>query len=221
MKTMKTSLTIFLFAFYGWIATVQADLAGDFRVPPANCKSRPLWFWNGPLDKTRTTEVMERSVASGYHGFGILPTKAMGVAFMSQDFLVHYKHAVDTAARLGQKMCLYDEFWFPSGSAGGLLRAQYPEALSKRLDMVETNVTGPGVAGLEIPKGTLMAAVGMNVKTLERIDLGRHINNGRLSWEAPAGLWRVMLFTCVTDGAGGLVDYLDPGGGKEICEPYL
>ena len=92
----------------------------------------------------RTTEVMERSVASGYHGFGILPTKAMGVPFMRREFLTQYKHAVDTAARLGLKMCLYDEFWFPSGSAGGLLGQRYPEALSKRLDMVETNVAGPG-----------------------------------------------------------------------------
>ena len=65
------------------------------------------------------------------------------MAFMSPEYLRHYKHAVDTAARLGLKMCLYDEFWFPSGSAGGLLKEQYPEALSKRLDKVETSVTGP------------------------------------------------------------------------------
>lgn len=186
------------------------ELARGFGRPPAETKSRPLWFWNGPLDRARTTEIMEQSVASGYHGFGILPTKEMKVPFMSQEFLAQYQHAVETAARLGQKMCLYDEFWFPSGSAGGLLRQRHPEALSKRLDLVETNLTGPAPVVLDVPRGTLMAAVAMNPTTFDRLDLGGRIAEGRLSWQAPAGPWRVMVFVCVPDGAGGLVDYLEP-----------
>jgi hypothetical protein len=217
---MKSKLATLLLVNCTWSAAAQAatpvDLAHDFKTPLVEWKSRPLWFWNGPLDKARTTEVMERSVASGYYGFGILPTKEMGVAFMSPEFLAHYKHAVDTAARLGQKMCLYDEFWFPSGSAGGLLRERYPEALSKRLDMVETNIAGPGVVALDLPKGELMAAVAMNMATFDRLDLGAHASNGRLSWQAPAGTWRVMIFVCVSDGAGGLVDYLDPQAVKKF-----
>lgn len=62
-------------------------------------------------------------------------------------------------------MCLYDEFWFPSGSAGGLLRERHPEALGKRLDLVETNATGPATVVLEAPAGDLMAAVAMNTAT--------------------------------------------------------
>jgi len=193
-----------------------SDLERQFRTPAPEWKSRPLWFWNGPLDKTRTAEVMEKSVASGYHGFGILPTKEMGVDFMSPEFLAQYKHAVETAARLGQKMCLYDEFWFPSGSAGGLLRQRYPEALSKRLDLVETNLAGPAVASLELPKGDLMAAVAMNTRTCERLDLESSVAGGRLSWPVPPGAWKVMLFVCVDDGAGGLVDYLDPEAVKKF-----
>lgn len=147
------------------------SLEKEFSCPPAQWKSRPLWFWNGPLDQDTTTTIMEKSVASGYHGFGILPTVDMGVEFMSPEFLDHYKHAVDTASRLGLKMCLYDEFWFPSGSAGGLLKEHYPEALSKRLDKVETAVVGPAEVTLEAPAGQLMAVVAMNPRTKKRIDL--------------------------------------------------
>ncbi|MHB8899136.1 MAG: glycosyl hydrolase [Thermoguttaceae bacterium] len=185
-------------------------LRRDFAQPPAQWKSRPLWFWNGPLDDRTTAEIMEHSVASGYYGFGILPTKEMGVPFMSAEFLAHYRHAVETAARLGLKMCLYDEFWFPSGGAGGLLEAQYPEALGKRLDLVEKSVTGPAAVELEIPPGELMAAVAMHTQTKERVDLAPYVRDGRLAWQAPEGPWQVMLFVCVTDGARGLVDYLDP-----------
>ena len=198
------------------VPTTLAKLARDFPQPLAEWKSRPLWFWNAPLDQARTTEIMEQSVASGYHGFGILPTKDMGVPFMSTAYLAHYKHAVVTAARLGQKMCLYDEFWFPSGSAGGLLRERHPEALGKRLDLVETNVAGPATVKLAVSGGQLMAAVAMNTANFERGDLSGHIRDGQLSWSAPAGTWRVMLFLCVPDGAGNLVDYLDPDAVKKF-----
>jgi hypothetical protein len=211
---MKTNAWLVVLAAWAAVALAHAaalaDLARDFASPPAAWKPRPLWFWNGPLDRARTTEIMERSRASGYHGFGILPTKEMGVPFMSPEFLGHYRHAVETAAHLGQKMCLYDEFWFPSGSAGGLLRERHPAALSKRLDLTETNVTGPGLVTLVGPKGVVMAAVAMDPVTFARLDLAAQVHDGCLSWSAPAGAWRVMLFTCVTDGAGGLVDYLDP-----------
>ncbi len=43
-----------------------------------------------------------------------------------------------------------------------------------------------------------------------RVDLASHVQSGQLAWQAPAGNWQVMLFLCVPDGAGGLVDYLDP-----------
>lgn len=185
-------------------------LRRDFAQPPLQWKSRPLWFWNGPLDEDTTTAIMEKSVGSGYYGFGILPTKDMGVAFMSPEFLRHYRHAVDTAARLGLKMCLYDEFWFPSGGAGGLLKERYPEALSRRLDIVETSLDGPAPASLDIPAGHLMAAVAMHRQTKERVDLSAHVRNHRLVWQAPAGPWQVMLLVCVPDGARDLVDYLDP-----------
>ncbi len=186
------------------------DLVKDFVDPPVQWKSRPLWFWNGPLSEAATTEIMEKSVASGYYGFGILPTADMGVAFMSPEFLKQYKHAVDTAERLGLKMCLYDEFWFPSGSAGDLLQKNYPEALSKRLDKIEQNVDGPATVTLDVPAGRLMAAVAMRTDTKERIDLAEQVQGSQLSWQAPAGSWQIMLFVCVTDGARGLVDYLDP-----------
>ena len=194
------------------------SLEKDFTSPPAKWKSRPLWFWNGPLDESATTTIMEKSVASGYYGFGILPTADMGVAFMSPEFLRHYKHAVDTASRLGLKMCLYDEFWFPSGSAGGLLKERYPEALSKRLDKVETGVVGPDTVTLDVPAGHLMAAVAMHAQTKERVDLTAHVRDNRLTWRAPAGSWQVMLFVCVPDGARGLVDYLDPEAVREFVE---
>ncbi len=185
-------------------------MRAEFQAPPFRYQSRPLWFWNGQLDADKTKTMVAACKTAGYCGMGILPCKGMGFEFMSPEFLKQYKVAIDEAAKLGMKMCLYDEFWFPSGSAGGLLASRHPEALGKRLDMLATDVTGPKEFTQAVPAGTLMGAVAMETATKKRINITGSVRDGNLRWEVPAGEWKVMIFTCVRDGGGGLVDYLEP-----------
>ncbi len=191
-------------------AVDDAELRREFAVPPLRWQSRPLWFWNGKLDAERSKSMVAACKTAGYYGMGILPSNGMEVDFMSPEFLQHYKVAVDAAGKLGMKMCLYDEFWFPSGSAGGLLAKKHPEALGKRLDMLVTDVVGPKEFTQAVPGGTLMGAVAMETTTHQRFDVTASIKDGTLRWHVPAGEWKVMIFSCVCDGGGGLVDYLEP-----------
>ena len=150
--------------------------------------------------------------------------------FMSPAFLELYKAALDKAKELGLKMCLYDEYWFPSGSAGGRLAAKYPDALWKRLDMVAVDVEGPSRVRLEMPKGFPMGAVAMNAVTFERLNVSDRLRDKILEWEVPVGSWKVMLFVCTTEIRGlcppypehlipgGLVDYLDPDAVAKYIE---
>jgi hypothetical protein len=195
------------------VATLAAPgpdtLQSDFSDPPLCFKSRPLWFWNAPVSDEKTTTIMEGCKAVGYYGFGILPSEK-APAFMGKEYLDAYQFALDKAAALGMKMCLYDEYWFPSGSAGGHLKSVHPEALSKRLDKAETEVTGPRAFSQPLPEGQFMGAAAMNTATKEIMDISGGLRDGALAWDAPAGTWKVMLFSCVTDGARDLVDYLSP-----------
>lgn len=197
-----------------------SDLQHEFRDPPFRYKSRPLWFWNGPLSAAETKAIMKQSKSSGYSGFGILPSRGMSPAFMTPEFLAHYKTAVETAAELGQKMCLYDEYFFPSGYAGGLLAKRYPGAVAKRLDMVVQDLTGPRSLAQPLPQGTFMGAVAMQQNTKERIDISNAIRDKKLVWKVPPGPWKVLLFTCVPDTTKGkgLVDYLSPEAVKRFIE---
>jgi hypothetical protein len=204
-----------LFFLAGLVLVLAADLfAGgmreEFLTPQFRLQSRPLWFWNGPLDTNKTHKILEDCRTAGYCGVGILPSPNMTPEFMSPAYLAHYRDTVEKAAALGMKCCLYDEYWFPSGAAGGLLAKQYPDALGKRLDMQVTNVTGPAAVNLRMTNGVFMGAVAMRPDGSDRRDLSASLREGELVWKASAGEWRVMLFACVTDGARGLVDYLDP-----------
>ena len=197
-------------------ADAADELAKDFADSPPRWHSRPLWFWNGKLEAEKTRAMVAACKESGYYGMGILPTGDMGVPFMTPEFLNHYQVAVEKAAELGMKLCLYDEFWFPSGSAGGLLARKHPEALGKRLDMLALDVTGPNKVEQAVPAGTFMGAVAMNRTTKQREDITGNAKDGKLVWNAPAGDWQVMLFTCVRDGGAGLVDYLEPDAVKKF-----
>jgi len=196
-------------------AGTETTLRADFASAPAAFQTRPLWFWNGTPERRKTSEIMERSRESGYAGFGILPTHGKP-SFMSPEFLDQYAHAIDEAARLGLTMCLYDELWFPSGAAGGQLAKQHSEALSRRLDLEAHDIEGPAKVERPVPAGDLMAAVAMHAKSFERVNLADHVRDGALAWDAPAGPWKIMFFTCVVDGARGLVDYLDPEAVKKF-----
>jgi hypothetical protein len=183
-------------------------------------KSRPLWFWNKPLSREQTLKVMKDSKAAGYYGLGILPSYGMTPEFMTPEYLAQYKFAVDIADSLGMKLYLYDEFYFPSGMAGGMLAKKYPEAVSKRIDMDLFEVKGSESFKHSVPAGTVMGAVGMESTTLERIDLSAKVSDGQLSAELPAGNWKVMIFTLQPDSSSGRnhCDYLSPEAVQRFIE---
>lgn len=195
---------------------VTAIKAEEFAEPPLELKSRPLWFWNqvGTTPEQVRQIMTECRDRSGYYGFGILPAVERE-KYLGQEYFALYGAALDTAGKLGLKMCLYDEYWFPSGSAGGQFARRFPHLVLKRLDMQAVDVEGPARHGAALPAGTLMAAVAMNLKTLERIDLHGAVSEGKLAWDVPRGRWKIMVFTCVPEGP--IMDYLN----REATEKFL
>jgi hypothetical protein len=210
----------FLLVSIPWLGiTARADLRSDFADPPMRYRPRPLWFWNNTEVTVATVrEQMEKSCdLSKYGGFGILPFgKDFRPEYLGNEYFALYGQALAVARQRGMTMSLYDEYGFPSGSAGSpnsrdvsLFAQKYPEATLKRLDKREETVAGPTVYEKAVPAGVLMSVVAMNTATLERVDLTRQVQDGRMRWQVPPGTWKVMFFLCVKDGYP-CCDYLDP-----------
>ncbi len=191
----------------------------EFKEPSVEFWPRPLWFWN---NTNVTIEGIEKQMKDykdlcGYGGFGILPFgKNFKPEYLKDDYFRVYGKALEKAKELGLTMCLYDEYGFPSGGIGlhngdGIPRfgLMYPDQTLKRLDKAEEDVTGPVSYSKTIPEGKLMSIVAMEKKTLERIDLTHYVSDKVLTWNAPSGNWKIMIFTCVND-PDKIADYLDP-----------
>ncbi|MEM7030838.1 MAG: glycosyl hydrolase [Chloroflexota bacterium] len=222
---MKIRVTLFALALsLGLtllVSTQAADITLDFANPPQAFKTRPLWFWNGSFEtydiNEITSQIQNSHDQSAYGGFGIL--SAFGEAhYMRLDYLNYYGQALDMMNQLGMKASLYDEYWFPTGSAGGQLADAFPQHVSKRLDKTEADIIGPRTYQTTIGEGTLMAVVAMENTTNQRIDLTDLVTNGSLTWSVPAGSWKIMVFRTVTDGSQGIVDYLDPEAVRALIQ---
>lgn len=200
----------------------------NFKNPPATYRPHTLWFWN---NTPATREGIDEQIIglhddSGYGGIGILP---FGTEFtpkyLSDEYFDLYVYAVRKAAEQGLKVTLYDEYGFPSGSAGAIngdntprFMERYPDLTIKRLDKIEREVFNGETYCESLPKeGKLMGVVAMNIDTKERIDLSEKIAGDTLRWTAPQGTWKVMQFICVTDGDPNM-DYLDPAAAQAFID---
>jgi len=199
----------------------------EFSEPPTRLWPRPLWFWNDVRvtpDTVRTHMQLARD-RSHYGGFGILPFgKNFAPAYLSEDYFAVYGAALEQAHALGLTLSLYDEYGFPSGSAGSQnssdvsqFAQRWPDQTIKRLDKHEAEILGPAHFQTNLPPGLLCSAVAMNTVSLERIHLTPLVRERQLTWDAPPGRWKVMLFVCVKDG-DPICDYLDPEATDHFIE---
>jgi hypothetical protein len=191
-----------------------------FSNPPIQYWPRPLWFWNN-------TEVTAEGVLNlmqamrdkcGYGGFGVVPFgKNFKPEYLSEDYLTIYGKMLEKAKELGMTVSLYDEFGFPSGSVGAFaegddtprFQQKYPELTIERLDKTEETITGPMTYNKKIPEGKFLGAVAMQAFSLKRVDITEMSVDGKLRWDVPAGVWKIMIFSCVIDGVP-IADYLNP-----------
>jgi len=181
----------------------------EFSNPPDKYKPRPFWELSGTLNKTATEEQLTNAkFSSDYSGVVWLPILSTKPAYLSEDYFSRLHEMLDKADQLGMKVTLYDECDFPTGTAGGLFKAKYPNDVAKVLNKTATDITGPANFTKTIPAGSLMCVVAMNNATKERIDISTKVSGGSVTWSVPVGSWKIMIFTCVNGWSG--VDYLEP-----------
>jgi len=187
-----------------------------FKKPPLAMKTIPLWHMNGRITRERITAQLKASRdVSGFAGVAVLPVKHTEPKYLTEDYFARYGDILGVSRELGMRVVFYDDIGFPSGTAGGRMKEQFPDHISSRLDRSESNVVGPQTWKKALPAGTFMGAVAMNVRSLERRDISGHATDGTVAWRVPAGEWKIMLFTCLRSGE--FVDYLCPDAVEKFC----
>ena len=85
------------------------DLRLEFKNPPLEYATRPLWFWNQvTVTEEGIVEQMQKARDKcGYGGFGILPFgKGFNPEYLTEGYFKVYGIALEKAKELGMKMCV-------------------------------------------------------------------------------------------------------------------
>ena len=191
-----------------------------FRAAPREYAPMPLWFWNVPepsaLNDDTIVEILNKCYDSGYRGLGI--DSFFIKEYLGDVYMQKYRLVVEECARLGMKLCLYDENGNPSGTAyklvdGGSFVEKYPNDVLKALVKHEFELDGPATGVLRLPDKTatepLMGIAAVNLDTNETLDLTDNCTGQNCSYDLGCGRWRIMIFMLRMYGAARC-DCLDP-----------
>lgn len=223
-RIFRGSIVGSLFLLMGVQGMQAVDFQSNFKNPPMKFRPQPLYFWNDTVKAEVVAEQMKQlRDRDGYGGFSILGYgKNFKPDYLSNAYFDLYGKTIATAKKLKLSLSIYDEYGFPSGGAGaknadGVTRFKnkFPNQTLKRLDKFEETVSGPNIVYRPIPKGKIMAVVGMDTLTKQRFDLTSQVYANRLKWHVPKGTYKILYFTLVED-VDPLVDYLDVNAVKDF-----
>ncbi len=126
--------------------------------------------------------------------------------YLSKEHFERFGEILAFSKKMDRKVIFYDEIGYPSGIANHTTPEKY---FRKLLEKTEETIVGPKNYQGQIPQyGWLMAAVALNTKSKERIDLTPFLKDHSFNWDVPAGEWKIMIFNCVISKAtGGELDY--------------
>ena len=227
-----------------------------WKDPPRSCRMHTRWWWPGSaVTREGITSQLEAMRAQGLGGVEIMSCWEMfekgNLAYLSPAWEEMMRHAVREAERLGMEVA----FTFgPGWDFGGFWVA--PEDRSKCLaaawvdldgparfegDLPRPDIPEPKGFGFENPslvegnprdQGAVVAVVaarllgqGLDGSTLT--DLTAEARDGRLSWRAPEGRWRLAVFRLQYTGQQNsaqnfqppnfIADHFNEGAMRRFC----
>ncbi len=121
-----------------------AKLVENFKQPGADYGPAMMWFWIGEITKEGITFQLEKFREKKITNFFIHAAYGFMQHYMSDEHMELIKHVVAEAKRLGMYYWIYDEYEYPSGTAGGLLLKKYPECRQKEIHVEERFLKNPG-----------------------------------------------------------------------------
>jgi len=165
-----------------------------FRSPPNSFRPIAFWAWTGDIHRQQIRRQLELMRDQRLTNVMIYARFGLEVPYFSKEFLELVRYAVEQAHELGLKIWLYDEYTWPSGTAGKRIPREYPQFRSASLCVFQHYVAPLDArrrVELLLPAETLrIFAVSADGRKLA-LEPAR---DGYLRWGAPPGAWRVQVF---------------------------
>jgi hypothetical protein len=218
-------------------------LRQGFEQPPADCRPRTRWWWMGnALTEADITAQLEAMKAQGIVGVEQISMGRVyergNIEYLSPEFFRLMNHAIREARRLGMRVSLN------FGGPGWIWGGDWVPPEDRNLNLVASAADIPGgqpydgELPLETvlnprqpepqlqrirPEDRVLAAVAGRwqdgrLREDSLVDLTAQVRGRRLSWQVPAGRWRLMAFWLVRGDDGPTLDHFNRAAVARYCE---
>ena len=203
----------------------MASLEQQFRGLPMEARrlTGPLFWLHGDETPERL-EMYVGKVAEGGNGCFTTESRPHN-DWLGEGWYRDLAVCLDTAKKHNLNMWIFDEEWWPSQGVGGRVP---PRHAAKRLEASANDVDGPKVWEAEGYGGDCYIAALAGRLTADGkiegdslVDLASHVHDGKLSWQVPAGKWRIMKFAHVQGPALAQNGQLSVDGASRDCVDWF
>lgn len=98
------------------------ELLEQFQNPPKTYSPAPLWFWNGKLEKRELSRQIDEMVDKHVFQAFLHPRAYLITPYLEKEWWEAVGYTVEYARQKGFFPWLYDEYAWPSGTAGSTFR---------------------------------------------------------------------------------------------------
>jgi len=107
-----------------------------FKNPPTEFRGVPFWSINDLLEEEKIRKEVRLLREAGYGGGFFHAREGLVTPFLSEEWFSSFGAAVDEAKKNNMYIWIYDELWWPSGFAGGIVTFKDKDYRAKSLVMV-------------------------------------------------------------------------------------
>jgi hypothetical protein len=221
----------------------REEMIEKFRDPPAECRPHTRWWWLGNAitkeDLAWQLRQMHEQGIGGVEQITMGPVYEKGNhPYLSAEFFDLLVHAINEAKKLGM------EFSLNFGGPGWVIGGEWVPQEDRSQNMVPTSIelegpqtfSGPLPTETKKERGSLDIAAGdigkedrllcvvagkvVNGRLQESslVDLTAKVIQRRLTWNVPAGRWRLMAFWLKYTGQGYAVDHFNKAAMQRYCD---
>lgn len=94
------------------------NFSKEFRNPPREYSTVPLWFWNGTLEKETLEKQLTDMADKGIYGAFMHARAYLKTPYLEKEWWDAVKACVEKGKEIGFSTWIYDEYAWPSGTAG-------------------------------------------------------------------------------------------------------
>ncbi|MEA5014511.1 MAG: glycosyl hydrolase [Candidatus Limiplasma sp.] len=203
-----------------------------FTHPSREFGIMPFWFWNGEMSYEEMEYQLREYYAKGMPGlyiharFGIRDY----MPYLGEEWFDRVRFTIEKAQEIGLQVWVYDEYNWPSGTAGQSIQKDDPELTNVYLQLEQFDLPGQFFTFMEgtdsryfnLEQSEPIYACAIKLEDMEKgnfefVNLTPSLSFDKvITWEAPKGPWKLFYF--IERKAGWYADVLNPETTRRFLE---